>query len=157
MAYDPEKAVRYADRWWNKRNPAYPAFTDDCTNFISQCLHEGGLPMTRGWWCRRRGKRFTWSFSWAVAHSFYLLLNGGGPTGNVRKAASAFDLRPGDVICYDFEGDGRWNHNVIVTAIDADGAPLVNAHTNDSFRRRWEYRDSAAWTPNTRYAFFRIA
>jgi hypothetical protein len=162
QTYDRSRAVRYAETWWNGHNPAYPVFSDDCTNFISQCLHAGGMPMVfshsqgRGWWCRKRGKSFSWSYSWAVAHSFYLMLKRGGPTGKVTEVASAADLRPGDVICYDFEGDGRFNHNVIVTALDDEGSPLVNAHTVNSNHRQWEYRDSPAWTPRIRYAFFRI-
>ncbi len=60
------------------------------------------------------------------------------------------------VICYDFEGDNRWDHNTIVVAKDANGMPLVNAHTNNSRLRYWTYEDSAAWTPNIQYKFFQI-
>src|SRR5690606_33581263 len=38
FTYDRQQAVQYAERWWNDYNPAYRKFTDDCTNFISQCL-----------------------------------------------------------------------------------------------------------------------
>ena len=43
--YNREAAVRYANKWWDSRNPAFPAFDVDCTNFISQCLLAGGAPM----------------------------------------------------------------------------------------------------------------
>ncbi|PNB67364.1 hypothetical protein C1X64_31150, partial [Pseudomonas sp. GW456-E7] len=43
--YDRLGAVQYAEKFWNKRNPAYKNFSDNCTNFISQCLHAGGAPM----------------------------------------------------------------------------------------------------------------
>src|SRR5699024_5626453 len=66
------------------------------------------------------------------------------------------DLEPGDVICYDFSGDGRFDHNTIVVAKDVDGYPLVNAHTDNSRHRYWLYEDSLAWTPNCKYKFFRI-
>lgn len=66
------------------------------------------------------------------------------------------ELNPGDVICYDFEGDGTWNHTTIVVAKDADNMPLVNAHTDNSRNRYWSYEDSAAWTPEIEYKFFRI-
>lgn len=45
--YDREKAVAYAHKWAYGRNPAYADFSamgGDCTNFLSQCLHAGGLP-----------------------------------------------------------------------------------------------------------------
>ncbi|MBO8163576.1 MAG: amidase domain-containing protein [Brevibacillus sp.] len=159
--YNRAKAVAYAETYWNSYNPAYLRFEVDCTNFVSQCLHAGGIPMlyansrSRGWWYRG-GARPSWSFSWAVAHSLYLLLRSGKAPFYARQVASPDQLEIGDVICYDFDGDGRWQHNTIVVAKDAAGMPLVNAHTTDSRQRYWEYRDSTAYTPNIRYGFFHI-
>ena len=51
-------------------------FENNCTNFISQCLHAGGAPMRgypnrgSGWWLQNKN----WSYSWAVAHSLRLYL-----------------------------------------------------------------------------------
>lgn len=44
--YDVEKAVEYARTYALKRNPDYPAFENNCTNFVSQCLAAGGISMT---------------------------------------------------------------------------------------------------------------
>ncbi|MGG4497587.1 amidase domain-containing protein [Brevibacillus reuszeri] len=159
--YNPENAVAYAQQYWNTTNPAYPRFTDDCTNFISQCLHAGGIPMLfskekgKGWWMRT-GKGGDWSYSWTVAHSLYLLFKSGGAPMRAVPKSSATELIPGDIICYDFDGDGRFQHNTIVVAKDANQMPLVNAHTTDSSMRYWAYEDSTAYTPNMRYAFFHI-
>ncbi|WP_026692554.1 amidase domain-containing protein [Peribacillus kribbensis] len=155
--YNRLKAVQYAERWWNEFNPAYKKFTDDCTSFISQCLRAGSAPMwgspnrSKGWWYS--GK--SWSYSWAVAHALknYLQSSSGLKT---RKVNSPEQLKIGDIICYDFEGDGRFNHNTMVTGKDAYGEPLVNAHTTNSRMRYWKYEDSSAYTPNIRYAFFTI-
>ncbi|MDF2557914.1 MAG: amidase protein [Bacillales bacterium] len=153
--YNRHKAVHYAERWWNSRNPAYPKFKDDCTNYISQCLAAGGFPMTgfgnrnKGWWYRN-GK---YSFSWSVAHALLLFLAGSRFT---REVKTVDKLMLGDIICYDFEGDGRFNHNTIITGRDANGQPLVNAHTYDSRQRYWEYKDSSAYTPKIRYRYFHI-
>lgn len=157
--YDAGRAVAYAERWWNGRNPAYRRFPVDCTNFVSQCLQAGGWPMARtgrrdrGWWYEGDGgSADRWSFSWAVAHSLrWYLAAAEGAT----EAQAATDLRPGDVICYDFIGDGRWEHTTIVTAI-RDGEPLVNAHTYDARGRHWAYRDSPAYAGQIRYRFYRI-
>lgn len=155
--YDRMKAVKYADLWWNKRNPVYPVFEVDCTNYISQCLYAGGMEMSgypdklKGWWFRKP----SWSLSWSVAHSMYWYLK--QRTGNgVTELATADELQLGDVICYDFEGDDTFNHTTIVTAKDSYGSPLVNAHTDNSYHRPWVYNDSLAWTPNINYAFFHI-
>ncbi|TCS96827.1 amidase domain-containing protein [Hazenella coriacea] len=162
--YNRQKAVQYADTYWNSYNPQYQRFEDDCTSFISQCLFAGGIPMVftknrnTGWWYRRvDGKRDSWSFSWSVANSLYNYLLAKRSTGlQTVKVEDAKQLELGDVICYDWEGDGRWNHNVIVTRFDDQGDPLVNAHTFNSRHRHWYYQDSPAWTTQTRYAFFHI-
>jgi hypothetical protein len=159
--YNPKNAVAYAERYWNSPNPAYPHFTDDCTNFISQCLYAGGIPMLfskekgKGWWIRT-GKGSEWSYSWAVAHALYLVLKSGAAPMRAVTKTSPDQLVPGDIICYDFDGDGRFQHNTIVVAKDANDMPLVNAHTTDSSMRYWAYEDSTAYTPNMRYAFFHI-
>ena len=54
--YNRQAAIAYANEWWDKYNPRFPAFQDDCTNYISQCLYAGGAPMygftnrAQGWW-----------------------------------------------------------------------------------------------------------
>ena len=48
-------------------------------------------------------------------------------------------------------------NTTIVVDKDQAGMPLVNAHTDNSIRRNWEYRDSAAYTANIKYAFIHIA
>jgi len=42
--YTPLKAVQYANKWWNKRNPKFQSYgSSDCANYVSQCLIAGGL------------------------------------------------------------------------------------------------------------------
>lgn len=156
--YNRLQAVQYAERWWNSYNPAYKKFENDCTNFISQCLHTGGAPMrgypnrSSGWWLRNNN----WSYSWSIAHSLRLYLANSNSGLRAQEVSSPDQLLLGDVICYDFEGDGRFNHNTIVTGKDAFGMPLVNAHTYNSRQRYWAYEDSSAYTPNIKYKFFSI-
>jgi hypothetical protein len=156
--YNRAKAVRYAETWWNNYNPVFPRFEVDCTNFISQCLYAGGAPMTgypnraKGWWCKNNN----WSYSWAVANSFRWYLSGSRVGLQAVEVSSPEQLMAGDVICYDFQGDGRFDHSTIVVAKDKDGMPLVNAHTTNSRMRYWSYEDSSAYTPKIRYKFFHI-
>src|SRR5690625_1404948 len=159
FSYDRRKGVQYADRWWNDANPAYHFFeVNDCTNYISQCLRAGGAPMrgqpnrSKGWWYSGDN----WSFSWSVAHSFRWYLSESTVGLQCRRLENPTDLLPGDVICYDVEGNGRFDHTTIVVRKDSENMPLVNAHTNNSRNRYWTYEDSMAWTPNCEYIFFRI-
>ncbi|MFE8703042.1 amidase domain-containing protein [Cytobacillus sp. FJAT-54145] len=156
--YDRLQAVKYAERWWNDYNPKFKKFDVDCTNYISQCLHAGGAPMrgypnrTNGWWMRSNN----WSFSWSVANSMRWYLPGSDKGLKAKEVSSPDLLDLGDVICYDFQGDGRFDHTTIVTAKDSDGMPLVNAHTTNSRMRYWAYEDSTAYTSNIKYKFFHI-
>ena len=162
--------MAYARQWWNSRNPNFPAFTVDCTNFISQCLLAGGAPMWgapnrgRGWWITggwRSGREGhypneTWSYSWSVSHSlrWYLETSKRGLTA--KQVSSVSELEIGDVIFYDFQGIGVINHSTIVTSI-RNGIPHVHAHTNNSENRPYQYTNSGAYTPNIKYYFYKIS
>ncbi|MFA8440049.1 amidase domain-containing protein [Pueribacillus sp. YX66] len=158
FSYNRLQAVQYAERWWNDYNPAYRKFDVDCTNYVSQCLHAGGAPMrgysnrSQGWWYQND----TWSYSWAVAHAlrWYLGTSKAGLQANEVNRPEHLEL--GDVICYDFDGDGKWQHNTIVVAKDQNNMPLVNAHTTNSRMRYWAYEDSTAYTDQIQYKFFHI-
>lgn len=156
--YNRLQAVQYAERWWNENNPAFKSFPVDCTNFVSQCLYAGDAPMRgypnkgKGWWMRNNN----WSYSWTVAHSMRWYLQTSKTGLRATEVLRPDQLELGDVICYDFEGDGRFNHTTIVTALDQNGMPLVNAHTVNSRMRYWSYEDSTAYTDNIKYKFFHI-
>ncbi|MBR5430305.1 MAG: DUF5011 domain-containing protein [Firmicutes bacterium] len=45
VAYDREQARAYALQYALTRNAQYNAFDSNCANFVSQCLHAGGIPM----------------------------------------------------------------------------------------------------------------
>lgn len=157
QTYNREAAVAYADRWWNGANPEYRYFEgNDCTNFISQCLFAGGMPMEStgrrdaGWWYTGgNSPAADWSFSWTVAHSLRWYLAQGH---RAAEASSPMQLKIGDVISYDWTGDEVWEHSTMVVAHAPDGTPLVNAHTWSAWRQPWHYRTTAA----TQHKFWRI-
>jgi len=165
VPYLREEAVAYAERWWNEPNPSYENFDVNCTNYVSQCLFAGGAPMnytgrrSSGWWYKGySGKEELWSFSWAVAAGLQQYLS--IPRTFGLRAEAVYEpqlLKLGDVICYDWDGSGRVGHNTIVTAFTPGGMPLVNANTVSSRHRYWDYKDSYAWSDNTRYYFYHIA
>ncbi|MEK9196955.1 amidase domain-containing protein [Ureibacillus sp. 179-F W5.1 NHS] len=170
MYYNRQAAVQYARTWWNRKNPNYPAFSVDCTNFVSQCLRAGGAPMSgapnrgKGWWITdgwRRGSgngyysNETWSYSWSVSHSFRLYLENAKSGLTAKRVQSPSELEIGDVICYDFQGNGVIDHTTIVTSM-VNGVPYIHAHTVDSADRHYDYSNSYAYTPNTKYYFFKI-
>ena len=156
--YNRSAAVEYAKKWWDSNNTAYKNFELNCTNFISQCLKAGKAPMrgypnrSQGWWYANHN----WSYSWTVAHALRWYLGTSTRGLRAKEVTEPDKLIPGDVICYDFDGDGKWQHNTIVVEIDSDNMPLVNAHTISSRKRYWSYEDSPAWTEDANYKFFNI-
>ena len=88
--------LSYALKWDDSDNPSYDSFGDDCTNYVSQILHAGGMPfvirgsvpigigaddewynigpnMPHGGW--------SWTRSWSVADDFiHYFLNDGHAT-----------------------------------------------------------------------------
>ncbi|MEK3732110.1 MULTISPECIES: amidase domain-containing protein [Paenibacillus] len=161
--YDREAAAAYADRWWDSGNPEFAVFDVNCTNYVSQCLFAGKAPIhytgkrETGWWYKGYiNKREWWSYSWAVSNSLaiYLGTSASGLRGELVERPEQLML--GDVILYDWNGDGAYQHSTIVTAFDAEGMPLVNAHTVSSRHRYWDYRDSYAWNDRTQYRFYHI-
>lgn len=161
--YERDAAAAYADKWWDSGNPEFTTFTVDCTNYISQCLFAGKAPIhytgkrETGWWYKGYvNSREWWSYSWAVSNSLARLLNTSTSGLRADLVEQPEQLMLGDVIVYDWDGDGAFQHSTIVTAFDAGGMPLVNAHTVSSKHRYWDYRDSYAWSENTVYRFYHI-
>ncbi|MGZ9587150.1 amidase domain-containing protein [Paenibacillus marinisediminis] len=163
IPYRRNKAVEYAEQWWNESNPRFLAFEVDCTNYVSQCLFAGGAPMNytgkreMGWWFKGMvNGREAWSFSWAVSNGLNRYLDNSTSGLRAERVDEPKELQLGDIIQYDWDGNGNFQHSTIVTAFDMKGMPLVNAHTNNSRHRYWDYQDSYAWTEATTYRFFHI-
>lgn len=162
--YDRIQVQLYANTWWNSFNPRYLFFeNDDCTNFVSQCLFAGNAPMhytgkrELGWWYQGKiGNNELWSLSWAVADSLRRFMSGDSKSWHAIRVDSAQKLSIGDVISYDWDGNGHYQHSAIVSGMNTNGAPLVSAHSNNSHNRNWDYRDSSAWTASTQYRFFHM-
>lgn len=171
--YDREGAVAYADKyagaaWGSGNNYEYnPKYRDyngiggDCTNFVSQVLHEGGgLPMDNVW--HFNGKDSSTAWAQAPALFNYLIYSGKGklitkgyyldlikptdqhPQGVIRS------LEKGDLICY--EEKGEIVHFGVVTGFDSMGIPVVNTHTSD----RYHVPFDLGWDKRVIYRFIHI-
>lgn len=125
----------------------------------------GAPNRAKGWWITdawkagRRAEghyaRESWSYSWSVAHSFRWHLENAKTGLTAKRVQSAAELQIGDVICYDFQGNGVVDHTTLVTSM-VDGVPYIHAHTVESADRHYDYSNSLAYTPNIRYYFYKI-
>jgi cell wall-associated NlpC family hydrolase len=138
MGYNRKSAVNYALKYGPEPNHHYQYFKiygnlgGDCTNFVSQCLYEAGIPMMRGniapWWYQDPE---TWSVAWVNSHSLYWCLriryenNLIGPKGKIVSDVSELEL--GDLIFYEDEHH-QIDHSAIITGFK-DGLPTITQHS----------------------------
>jgi hypothetical protein len=173
VAYDRASAATYADTYWQSYNPAWPSFAKkggDCTNFVSQALYAGGIAMRpsplyagdAAWYMlQSKGRRWSNSLSWINVQSQRAFLQSLGATevasyyGVAPGALVASNAAQGDVVLYDWDNDGVYDHDSIVVASDdlnPGGTPnwdLVDAHTNNRYHAYWtlaQYNGSWATT-----------
>jgi hypothetical protein len=149
--YNRQNAVNYALTYALKPNPYYRYFplignsSGDCSNFISQCLYSGNIPMIYNgnspWWYTRssRGRSYdTWSVSWAVANSLYWHIKISSIGYEVFETS---DLSIGDLIFFQDIKNVIF-HSMIITNF-SNSLPLVCQHTfeakNVPYNKSWDY------------------
>lgn len=146
VGYDRDAAVRWA-RDHAKDTPPYDA---SCTQFVSQSLWAGGLPKDQQWTNEgefgRVQKRPGTKSAWAVDHFLDYVQSKYPQSGFITLDGDDFrnnsipEADEGDVIIYDWEGDGTYDHATIVTDIVGDRYPEV---------AEWSVYDGRVPTPYT--------
>jgi len=115
--YDRIAARDYAYKYWSSYNPAYTNYRydgGDCANFVSQCIHAGGIPTDSTW----KADSVSWIRASAVPT---YMMNKGCATKTSYTNATAGSF------AYTTAGQG---HIVLVTI--NDGAKIAyTAHTTD--------------------------
>lgn len=129
--YDRISAVEYARRWALDRNPNFKDYEElggNCTNFISQCINAGGIPMDhqgnnimkQWYWYSDKSRTPSWTGSQPFFE--YLINNNNDDTDNfgVYASESAYDeLELGDLV--QLIENGRAYHTMIISRILLDG------------------------------------
>lgn len=105
VLYDREAAVEYARTYALVYNKDYPNFdsgtpnSGDCMNFVSQCIHAGGMPQKEYgylWYCNKKKH----SSSWSGVDSFrnYLKKSFGNPRILFDVYETPEKLEKGDIV-----------------------------------------------------------
>lgn len=174
-AYDRDAAVAYAFKYVDsdldkdEYNPNYARYDQDCQNFVSQAIYEGGnasmsipsplpLPSARGqegWYYLTDMQRGRY---WSDVEAFYDYVTQSyqywheGPEGyEITIPVGSNRLPPtlmhGDVIQFQWplpnDGDNYWDHSVIVDTISG-GMAYVDSHTTDYVREPFSTFDYKA-------------
>lgn len=165
-SYNRYAATQYALDHALSPNPAYPYFSEDCTNFASQVLTAGGWPQTgidyasSNAWFYWFGHTPGYSYTWAVANNLnaFLISHSDRATPLAVTHPYYAKFKQGDLVQFDFYNtnhvlvpDGRWDHTMIVVGVltgDADDLILAG-HTDNTKTTRLS--DIKTKYPNTRY------
>ena len=135
--YNREKALQYAKKWYNSRNPDYYNYEylgGDCTNFISQCIFSGTGEMNynkvNGWYYINANDK---SPSWTGVEFLYDFLTKNKSVGPFGSEVNRNEIGVGDVIQLSFDGV-KFGHTLIVVNKIEDKI-FIATHTFDSYNR----------------------
>ena len=141
--YDRISAVKYAESWWNKRNPNYYNFDNlggDCTNFISQCLLAGGYKMNvkeNGWFYKSLTYR---SPSFTGVNELFNFATKNKEIGVRAVLCNLNEVQQGDVIQIR-QSKNIFTHSLLVTKVLSTNNNirdniLVSTHSVDCYDRK---------------------
>jgi surface antigen/uncharacterized protein YraI len=127
--YNRQAAVNYANQYWNSRNPSYHSYSQNCANFVSQCLVAGGL------FPKYKTDPINGNYPYTtvaglenklLAENLAKQIVIGRLSDATVKNHISNTLRPGDVILYDWDDNGTWDHCDIYL-----GGGLIASNTTD--------------------------
>lgn len=121
--YNPFETIKYARKFALAYNKDYRSFKDmggDCTNYVSQCLHFGGINLTNLW------KPYT--NSWIRVNELYNFITKKG-YGKQISLNQLFTV--GSVIQFLSNKKGFYSHSGLITKVLANGDYLYCCHSYD--------------------------
>lgn len=121
----------YLETYWSDYNSAqYGVIAgNDCVNFTSQSLIARGWEMDAEWSYSSTGG---YSTAWASSTAFNSYLAAHPERATPLTDAQRDQVEVGDVVQFDWDGSGDWDHTGVVTSVDGDTI-LYSSHTADNF------------------------
>lgn len=132
--YNRLLAIEYAKKWAFSFNPKYYNFSSiggDCTNFVSQCLHAGNIPMNYseyGWFYSSTYNRAP---AWTGVNEFWDFATTNPSIGIKLLPCTLSELEVGDVI--QLYNGFRYYHTLLVSS--TDNGIKVTAHDYGAFNK----------------------
>ena len=143
VTYNRLAAYQYALDNWDTYNLAYPKWSNDCTNFVSQCVSAGGFKEVRpAWYASSVSDTST---SWINVNDFYKWLT--STPGHIGYGTAASNMVISDVIqLYNNSWNVKdWSHCVIQTS-----NPSTQIYYAGHTTARWSYALANVY-PTTKY------
>ena len=144
-SYNRQKAVDYAEKWWNKANHdcksdhdactpysywgsescGFKSHGGDCANFVSQCLLAGGHPKLTKGECRRYPCGVEEVGATKLAHCLKDSYGWKSTCGH--REAPPKNIKKGDVIVY-FEGSKCTGNSHAAIVVSGGKSPTIACH-----------------------------
>ncbi len=147
FTYNRAAAVEYARKYNEEYNPKYPQYDANCTNYVSQCLVAGGLPMDGTWkitWIPFLGRKTTRAWDNARQHYYYFSNPQNGfvnetytvTNTQVSELANSGKVQPGDIIYFSRgESTEEIFHSAIIVRVE-DGEIYYMNNTGPTGERK---------------------
>jgi hypothetical protein len=141
---DVDRQLQYAMAHWNNYNTAeygnMNSIGGDCANFVSQTLIARGWQQRSDWYNRDAGAEHSATWTYCPSLDPWLDTNAATYGLTRRTLADRKDVRVGDIIMWDWNGNGSPDHTTIVSEVfpQPDGTVLIKSasHNEDG-----PYRD----------------
>ena len=145
--YSGSQAASYAKQYADSYNSAYPHYSADCANFVSQCVYWGGLSMngssvnvgihdsTTNWYCIYINtilwvRRYAVTTSWIRVSDFNAYFSSiGTKTTKTTISALVSSCAVGDPVQLADKTTGTAYHTIIISEKDSSTAYFCG-HTN---------------------------
>lgn len=147
-SYSGSDAATYAKQYANDYNDAYPSYSADCTNYVSQCLYAGGITMdgsstsvgtyesTTDWYCIYI-KSVLWIRKYAVTTSWIRVSDFSSFMSSIATKTTHTTINSlyeaceiGDIVQLVDKNTGSAYHSIIITGRDSTSA-YYSGHSND--------------------------
>ena len=161
--YNRSDARKYMEKYWNVKsqkhgwwifssisysgyNKRFPYLErGDCTNFASQCLWQGGIPMTWCWYCYNTewGYEFTHSWSVVLEQREYIKktivakttrINCDVSVESIKKYIKKNKPQVGDIIYFHAKGKNKFKHTAIISKVKSDKIEYA-AHSDSHIKK----------------------
>ncbi|MFC9352827.1 amidase domain-containing protein [Arthrobacter sp. NPDC057013] len=156
VGYDYNAMVYYAMGHYLNYNPNYKAYGNDCTNFVSQSLRQGGWGMyDYGGYYQTNDQWYYYPWiatrSWTSTPDFFAYATWG--SGRTYELAYLNSMGPADIEIADWESNGLKDHAMIVTYWASGGTGYndirVTYHTTDTLNKSiwtlYSQKPGATW------------
>lgn len=131
------KATNYADKWTknNEMNPAYPVFSQNCANFVSQAIHEGGKHTHPRLWFYSTSVPSLTARGWMNADSNYTYMK--HYTNSFTSLTNVWEAWQGSLLYVDWSSNGSIDHTMIVVGVvvkDGKANPVIDQKSNNRYQ-----------------------